>query len=112
MLTDTDRAYIAGFFDGEGSISLSPKQAQVRIPQKDPTILEEIQELTAMGTLYYDKPNGGSIISTWVVYRQSDVVRFIRLIYPYVRCPTRRRKLRMAYYYIRAKQRRLHGKAA
>jgi len=98
-----DRAYIAGFFDGEGHIGFRKTHhgkksglrlyPQVVIGQKDPTILYWIQEVTGFGTVYHSP---SASVARWQLYAQRDVYVFITLIYPYVKCPRRRRALRDA----------------
>jgi len=73
-----------------------------RIGQKDPTILYYIQEALGMGNVYARQQKGSTFYSL-VIYRKSDMSRFIRLIYPHVRGPQKRKKLREAHRILKAK---------
>lgn len=54
MCTATEAAYIAGFFDGEGCISLTNRGAvKVTISQKIVDPLDFIQETLGAGSIYY-----------------------------------------------------------
>lgn len=80
--TDIDIAWMAGFFEGEGSVTHSNgKKASVSIPQKDPEILFRIREMI-----------GGSISKT---LREETYLhtlnlggdngrRFLQSIYPFM----------------------------
>jgi hypothetical protein len=93
-------AWIAGFFDGEGSIYIS-QQSQRRIPpirlsitQKDPNPIYGIQEVLGMGniSLKYNnsKADGYARIQ---INRRSDIVRFLTTVGPYLRLRHRRLKV-------------------
>lgn len=57
MVTKLQLAYIAGFFDGEGSIhghiTSGAPQVRVTITQKNPEILYWIQKVLNMGRVRY-----------------------------------------------------------
>lgn len=94
----SDLNYIAGFFDGEGCVSIHRGRVAIRIGQKDPSILENIQGLMGIGRIYQRRDRE---FHTLVIYRKADVGRFIRLIYPYVRGP-KRAQLRQGYSTLKA----------
>jgi len=79
--------YVAGFFDGEGSVSAAVVHhattvygykigPRIRITQKRPAILKEIQEFLGFGRLQYDK--------CWNLHiqRREDCLRFVEFIAP------------------------------
>jgi hypothetical protein len=99
MIEDTDRAYIAGFLDGEGGVYLQHEATRVciKIYQKDRTILDWIASTTGMGNVSQNCRG----IHTLSISRMADVVSFVQVVYPYVR----RNKLRLKLAYHIAKTR-------
>jgi hypothetical protein len=100
-------AWIAGFFDGEGSIirhrragmahTRKPWRPRITITQKDPTPLLWIQEVLGMGRFkdYQGKLNsqGNTPACKLVISRTQDVTRFIQLVGPHIRLQHRRLKV-------------------
>ena len=78
----TSWAYIAGFFDGEGCVTSSPATlcVVVRMNQKTPQVLREIQKVTG-GRVRYRPGGGGS----WALTIQGKALttRFIQEVLPY-----------------------------
>jgi hypothetical protein len=79
--------WLAGFFDGEGSIQIrlrndktykNNKQVIIRIEisQKDKTILENIKSNLGIGNIYYDKRG----LWSYQIYSLSDVKKFLDTI--------------------------------
>jgi hypothetical protein len=101
-VSKVDNAYIAGFWEGEGSAYINGRTAHITIVQKDRTALDAIQEL--LGGIGHIYPRGGEAFRLCITKR-SDVRRFIRLIYPHVRSPRRRTQLRVAYHQASRKRR-------
>ena len=60
MVSATDKAYIAGFVDGEGSLYITTARygAMVDVTQKNPRVLEFIQR-RYNGNIYRSKYSGG-----------------------------------------------------
>lgn len=86
-LTETERAYIAGFFDGEGCVNwrTDNRRARLIITQKDRAQLEAIHEMTGIGRLRA-QPHSGKVGETYYRYEigaQREVVQFVRAILPY-----------------------------
>lgn len=85
-ISETDAAWIAGFFDGEGCVGVNYSKGhpriRVSITQKYPQQLEDIQRLTLVGTLEYRMTN-----KTWRIriVSHADVRRFLEIILPYSR---------------------------
>lgn len=99
-MQDIDRAYIAGFFDGEGCVSCylggssTPKYPYLRITlvQKDARVLYEIRELLGYGTVSH---GSGSNRDMWslVVSGRRDVRTFLAAVAPFVRVKSRQVEL-------------------
>jgi intein/homing endonuclease len=91
-MNKAERAYLAGFFDGEGCVSHKRGRPLISITQKDVDPLEWIQTVTGVGRIYPQR-------SYWqyVVTNRIDIRIFIQLIYPYSQ--VKRTQLREAYYY-------------
>jgi len=92
MTHDAEKlAYIAGFFDGEGCVSVHIRHTRnvfpstsprLTITQKDPRTLLWIQEYLGMGYLSKRTKSGCHVLQIGAL---ADVVRFAELIGPYTR---------------------------
>ena len=90
-MTDTELAWAAGFFDGEGSCSLRTKQGTrpgmgLQLGQKgDPQpLLERFQRAVGgIGRIYPPYP-GGHGMSVWATYSYPKVCRVMELLWPYL----------------------------
>lgn len=92
-LSDIDKAWIAGIFEGEGSIGLwerygTSKYARIAIYNNDVSMLEEIQRLVG-GKIYERKmgvrnPNWKPSY-TFNLNKHKEVERFINEILPFIR---------------------------
>ena len=81
MTNDTEAAYIAGFFDGEGSVYRNSHRAYiVRFSQKDPAVLKWIRRKLGFGRLIHTKAGYHAL----QVNRQADVVVLYETIGPYL----------------------------
>lgn len=80
--------YLAGFFDGEGSLIIRFKkderyragyqiEPKINISQKDKHVLELIQNRLGMGKLYYHKRDD---LWHYNVQKFDDIARFVSLI--------------------------------
>jgi DNA-binding transcriptional regulator WhiA len=94
-VTREGRAYISGFFDGEGCVH-SPLNrgspvVRMSITQKHPEVLVEIHNALGYGRLVHHRAGH------WVLYIgcSDEVQHFIRLIYPWSK--VKRRELKLAY---------------
>ncbi len=84
-LAQTDTAWIAGFFDGEGCICITKTSkgyqfVQVLVSQKDPTVLWWMQEKFRMGNVYKKE-----LCHQLAISKQEDVVEFLSALLPYLR---------------------------
>jgi len=92
-----EAAYIAGFFDGEGCVSIARLtdirrvKPRITIVQKDPTTLRWIQ--VRLGGNLHKRPNG-----VWVLAFDSavDIRRFVKATYPYLQL--KKGKAKVAYH--------------
>lgn len=98
-LTETQRAYIAGFFDGEGSISISYQASngkpyvQINVSQNRPAVLVWLHAVFG-GSLVQEKgmtvlPNGEPIsregVYRWHIGGEQAPSVFLRLMRPFLR---------------------------
>jgi LAGLIDADG-like domain len=89
------RAYIAGFFDGDGSVNQGKRgKWKVSFYQKDPHILTKIQEWVGCGKIY---TTHSGVHHRLCFSSRADVTRITDIIYPYVLTPTKRQRLERFY---------------
>jgi hypothetical protein len=77
MTTDVEWAWVAGVFEGEGSISHSPanNSASLVVTMTDKDVIDSIARLTGVGTVngpYLDKRRESKPIWRWTCTRQAD----------------------------------------
>lgn len=97
-----EAAYIAGFFDGEGSAlmgctakSISPRMSIVQAGERGRRVLIEIKEFFLSNgvqkvTIYTPKTKGKSPLTKQIlwylhVYNRQDVTQALSLLFPYLR---------------------------
>ena len=90
MLTETEKAYLAGFFDGDGCVIISkihlpgrPNPAYclvAQLAQKERSILERWRDKVGMGSIYEHKPTGGN---QWSM-NGKDAETFLTMLLPYL----------------------------
>jgi len=80
---EIDLAYVAGFFDGEGTISVYHKNQRfsATIAQKRKPVLEYIANLFGTGTFQYTEKTE---MWAWRLRNLSDSYIFLLCIYPYL----------------------------
>jgi hypothetical protein len=87
VVSDTDIAWAAGLFDGEGSTSVLKAQRdkysyiRMSIAQKHPEVLEKFLSIVGVGKIY--KANTRNIYS-WDCYKQIDVPSVLNMLWPYL----------------------------
>lgn len=71
--------YIAGFFDGEGSIIHNYKGYRATISQNNQEVLERIKQFTGYGQIFKPAKRKAHWQQSWVYYiaRQKDVFKFL-----------------------------------
>jgi hypothetical protein len=106
IISDTDRAYLAGIIDGEGGFSITKGvskgvtvfyQATVYVVNTDFSLINWLQD--TFGGSVYD-----STISNikckdkkqWVI-RKDGIERIIRLVYPYLKIKKERAQIMLSY---------------
>ncbi len=90
MLTETEKAYLAGLFDGDGCVVIAkmklpgrPNPAYcltVQYAQKESSILDRWQKRLGMGAVYHKRKAG---TCEWTM-NGTDAETFLRLILPYL----------------------------
>lgn len=77
--------YIAGFFDGEGTISHNGKGFRLSIPQTSKTVLIDIRSFTSFGTICKVIKRKSHWKDSWIYYvaKQEELYRFLRHILPF-----------------------------
>lgn len=98
ILETIDKAYIAGFFDGEGSIGyynaakshknrLGYFHAAVNISNTDPRVIFWIKEVTGIGRsqIIHFKDGKRRIAYQWQIGKKLDVIEFLSAIRSYLK---------------------------
>lgn len=105
-LSETDAAYIAGFFDGEGTLQeVKPGTWRVTIYQCNEEVIRWIAEVTGTGLVASRKPNGGNLVKQsafktgwiWQLYGRNAAL-FLWQIRPYMHVKAEKAELMLADY--------------
>lgn len=89
--------YLAGFFDGEGSVSTHRSnqtglpRCRISLYQKDPEVLHVIRDFLGMGKVR----RNGSHCHVLYLNRREEIRKFIRIVYPHA--VVKRKQLKLAY---------------
>jgi len=78
--------YIAGFFDGEGSLVHNKKGYRIMISQTNEEVLTSIKEFIGFGNIFKNKKRQPHWLESWVFYiaKQEDVLKFLKGILPFL----------------------------
>lgn len=78
--------YIAGFFDGEGSIVHNGKGYRVTISQTNFLVLKTIQDFAGFGYIFQNRKRKAHWKESWVYYvaKQAEVYILIKNILPFI----------------------------
>jgi len=78
--------YIAGFFDGEGSIILKNGRSRIAIVQTNKPVLESIKKFTKCGNIFEVTKRKPHWKDCWVysISCKKDIYNFLRKITPYL----------------------------
>ncbi len=84
---ETDFAWLAGFIDGEGSITVQSGRRQLRIsiPQNDIRPLQRIYDIVQKGSIY----KKGKVAYQYMLCGNVQVEDLIEKIWPYLSEPKR-----------------------
>lgn len=83
-LEDTQRAYIAGYTDAEGCISISGGYVFVQFRQSQPEVVDWLASIYR-GRFFYETCTGYKTIKRWRLSVQDDVLRFLVDVFPFMR---------------------------
>ena len=89
-LTETEKAYLAGIFDGEGSVGYYLKgksgyhTAQVAIYNCDPRVMDWIRDKVKFGSISTNQKTGKYIGWSWICNSNRQVTEFLTTIRPYL----------------------------
>lgn len=87
VASDTDIAWAAGLFDGEGSTTvLKAKRARwayvrMNVPQKDRRVLDKFQSIVGVGSVYKAKTRD---IYSLDIYKEERVTHTLNMLWPYL----------------------------
>ena len=78
--------YLAGFFDGEGTITIRGKRCRVAITQTNKEILEEIRDFVGYGYVVEVKKRKPHWKDCWIYFisRKADMLHFFKNVYPFL----------------------------
>lgn len=78
--------YIAGFFDGEGSLTHNGKGFRITIPQTNEEVLTSIKDFTNTGNIFQEKKRKIHWKDSWIYYiaTQKDIYDFLVQIQKFV----------------------------
>jgi len=85
-LTEAQAGYIAGFFDGEGSVIFSKARngyPRFTMCQRTTEVLERIQDMLGYGNLHFDTRDGGGVMAKLTINRREHKLHFLQYILPY-----------------------------
>ena len=78
--------YIAGFFDGEGTITYNGKGYRINIPQTNKTVLDNIRSFINIGGVCKVTKRQPHWKESWVYFiaKQDDIYKFVKGVLPYL----------------------------
>ena len=101
-LSPVERAYIAGYFDGEGSVGLYPKKSgfalKVTIAQRKPEVLLWLHSLFGGAFVTVLRPERGNTYYELRLESRELVLPLLRIIAPYVKEKREQVDLVLAHY--------------
>lgn len=79
-------AYIAGFFDGEGSVTRNGSGFRVTIPQTNIEVLQTIQQFVGCGSVIHVTKRRSHWKESWTyaIAKQTEVLHFLKRIAPHL----------------------------
>jgi hypothetical protein len=84
--TNIDWRYIAGFFDGEGSVTVNASGYRISIPQTNRLVLESIRRVAGAGYVVHVTKRQTHWRESWTYFisRQQSVYDFLCRVEPYL----------------------------
>jgi len=81
-----DWKYVAGFFDGEGTITKAEKRYRIYVTQTSREVLDSICQLADVGSVKPIKKRKSHWQNAWVYYitDKHKIRYFLRQVYPYL----------------------------
>lgn len=78
--------YIAGFFDGEGTITITKNKIRLSIPQTNYEVLDEIKNFLGFGSIRTEKLRKAHWKQSWTFYNTNseDGFKLLNLIEPHL----------------------------
>lgn len=78
--------YVAGFFDGEGSITISGSRVRTSTPQTNKEVLEKIRDYVGVGSVYKLTKRQKHWKDAWVysTTNNNDTMEFLTKLYPHL----------------------------
>lgn len=106
-MTEVEIAYLAGIFEGEGSVSVGTVyrgkqhdtlQLIVRVGMSDADVIIRLQQITGVGTISSYQPNraGSKMCYRWSVTNRDECDTVLAAIWPYLGV-RRREQIRVAF---------------
>lgn len=102
VISDCDLAWLAGLYEGEGSLFFSRGYPQLTIAMKDSDVIERVYRLTGFGKIYVMDPKGPDADKEYALsYRwrsncRPHIKMFFDAVWPYL---GRRRREQAAMLY-------------
>lgn len=83
-MDSVDIAWVAGIFEGEGTINFSGSYPQIAVAMTDLDIIERLYKVTEVGTIIMKTKQDPRYKQQWVwgVWNRKDVARILCAIYP------------------------------
>ena len=103
QLSETEKAYLAGFIDGEGCIFIKRRnenstwlQLMVTISQKDVALLDELKDMIGEKS-YLRRPTKARSAGN-LCYASGQAYRILKAIYPYLRLKKMQAEVSIEFY--------------
>lgn len=98
MLYDLDRAWAAGFFDGEGTIGLYPsrrcQRLSLQVPQKDRYVLDRFNRSTGNYGRIYKRTD--RVLYYYAVYKAELIQKVVDSIFEFL-SPVKQKQIEEAF---------------
>lgn len=93
QLTDSDRAYLAGLFDGEGCVGYYERMthnipyhsASLHVCMTDPRPVQWLQAVTGLGKISVTYPKQKRPVFQWQLCKRKDIRQVLEAIRPFLK---------------------------